>query len=261
LFTFSPIQEFIKSSRKFADFWAGSYLLHYLSVRLCWLIARRYGPDAVIVPSLWGQDIVDALLLKDDGFPEFRRVFEQIQDGQRPAQRFIRRQSNSLSTAGFPNVITAVVPGLEAAQTLGQDLSEALTQLWVELGEQVRDDIRAKVGAYIQDLLDEVEQAGQSAEFGRLLQELGVTDEQSSEAIAHLDDLRRWRPQPQPANAGMNAGQILYPGWSWRSLWDYQLQNSWEPYWTAIPLGVPGEPLSVLGVPQFMTSGRRPRAL
>lgn len=245
VFTFSPIQEFIKSSRKFADFWAGSYLLHYLSVRLCWLIARRYGPDAVIVPSLWGQDIVDALLLKEDGFPEFRRAFEQIQDGQRPVQRFIRRQSNSLSTAGFPNVITAVVPGLEAAKALGQDLSEALTQVWIELGEQVRNDIRGKVGTYIQDLIDELEQPGRGAEFGRLLQELGVTDEQSSEAIAHLDDLHRWRPQPQAANAEMNAGQTLYPGWSWRSLWDYQLQNSWEPYWTAIPLGVPGEPLSV----------------
>lgn len=254
VFTFSPIQEFIKSSRKFADFWAGSYLLHYLSVRLCWLVARRYGPDAVIVPSLWGQDIVDALLLKEDGFAEFRQVFEQIQDGQRPAQRFIRRQSNSLSTAGFPNVITAVVPGLDAAKALGKELTQELTDVWATLGQRVRDDIREKVGSSIQDLLDELEQvdgaAGQTnswrgTEFGRLLQDLGIDDEQSSEAIAHLDDLRRWRPHPQAADASANAGQTLYPGWSWRSLWDYQLQNSWEPYWTAIPLGVPGEPLSV----------------
>lgn len=53
LFTFSPVQEFIKASRKFLDFWAGSYLLHYLSVKVCWQIASEYGADAVIVPSLW----------------------------------------------------------------------------------------------------------------------------------------------------------------------------------------------------------------
>jgi len=65
IFTFSPIQDFIKASRKFVDFWAGSYLLHYLSARLCWHIADKYGPDAVIVPSLWGQDIIDAFCLKE----------------------------------------------------------------------------------------------------------------------------------------------------------------------------------------------------
>ncbi len=41
IFSFSPVQEFIKSSRKFVDFWAGSYLLHYLSSRLCWYIAQE----------------------------------------------------------------------------------------------------------------------------------------------------------------------------------------------------------------------------
>ena len=69
LFTFSPVQEFIKASRKFADFWSGSYILHYLSARLCWKIAQEYGPDAVITPSLWGQEIIDALLVND--YPQF----------------------------------------------------------------------------------------------------------------------------------------------------------------------------------------------
>jgi CRISPR-associated protein Cmr2 len=69
VFSFSPIQEFIKSSRKFLDFWAGSYLLHYLSARLCWIIAQELGPDALIVPSLWGQEIIDAFLLQE--YPAF----------------------------------------------------------------------------------------------------------------------------------------------------------------------------------------------
>ncbi|NJL23690.1 MAG: hypothetical protein HC895_27470 [Leptolyngbyaceae cyanobacterium SM1_3_5] len=62
LFTFSPVQEFIKASRKFLDFWAGSYLLHYLSAVLCWEAAQLYGADAIITPSLWSQEIIDALI-------------------------------------------------------------------------------------------------------------------------------------------------------------------------------------------------------
>ncbi len=62
IFTFSPIQEFVKSSRKLLDFWGGSYMLHYLSASLCWHVAKKYGPDAVITPSLWDQEIIDAFI-------------------------------------------------------------------------------------------------------------------------------------------------------------------------------------------------------
>ena len=109
LFSFSPIQDFIKASRKFLDFWAGSYLLHYLSAQLCWKIAKKYGPDALIVPSLWGQEIIDALWLQEQ--PEhLAKDFQTIGHGHTPIERFNNRVSNSLSTAGFPNMITALVP-------------------------------------------------------------------------------------------------------------------------------------------------------
>lgn len=156
LFTFSPIQEFIKASRKFADFWAGSYLLHYLSARLCWQIADKYGPDAIIVPSLWGQDIVDAFLLKqyqedDNDFYELlKNHFRQNDKSQKtPIERFNDRISTSLSTAGFPNVITALVPGLEAAKQLGQELTDELKKEWKDIGTKVRKHIGYRVGEEI----------------------------------------------------------------------------------------------------------------
>ncbi|MFM6785210.1 MAG: type III-B CRISPR-associated protein Cas10/Cmr2, partial [Dolichospermum sp.] len=47
VFSFSPVQELIKSSRKMRDFWAGSWLLHYLSAKVCWKLANQYGPDTL----------------------------------------------------------------------------------------------------------------------------------------------------------------------------------------------------------------------
>ncbi|MFN7660537.1 MAG: type III-B CRISPR-associated protein Cas10/Cmr2, partial [Dolichospermum sp.] len=47
VFSFSPVQELIKSSRKMRDFWAGSWLLHYLSAKVCWQLANQYGPDTL----------------------------------------------------------------------------------------------------------------------------------------------------------------------------------------------------------------------
>jgi len=257
VFSFSPIQEFIKASRKFADFWAGSYLLHYLSVRLCWVVAEQYGPDAVIVPSLWGQEIVDALLLKDK-FPDFSGSMEALSiDQSNPFTRFEQDQSTSLSTAGFPNVITALVPGEAAAQALGDRLSNQLTQIWMDLGMKVMKDIRANVADYIKESFEELEQKKnepnitiaklQATQLGRILQELGVDSPDSSQAAPYLDDLQRWLPKvpaPDTNQANPKTPGIIYPGWSWKALWENQLENSWEPYWTAIPLGVPDHALS-----------------
>ncbi|MHC5729582.1 MAG: type III-B CRISPR-associated protein Cas10/Cmr2, partial [Nostoc sp.] len=143
LFTFSPVQEFIKSSRKFLDFWAGSYLLHYLSAKLCWYIAKTYGPDAVITPSLWSQEIIDALIVKE--YPDMKAEFEHTSNGADPVSRFDNSQSTSLSTAGFPNVITALVPGKKAAEALGKELSAQLTKEWEAIAHPIRSNIKTKV--------------------------------------------------------------------------------------------------------------------
>ena len=64
IFTMTPIQEMIKASRKMQDFWAGSWLLHYLSAKVCWKWACKYGPDSLVYPSLYAQPLIDHELLK-----------------------------------------------------------------------------------------------------------------------------------------------------------------------------------------------------
>ncbi|WP_199249789.1 type III-B CRISPR-associated protein Cas10/Cmr2 [[Phormidium] sp. ETS-05] len=211
LFTFSPIQEFIKSSRKFVDFWAGSYLLHYLSARLCWYIARIYGPDAIITPSLWSQEIIDALLVKS--YPNFGATFACLGDGLTPAQRFNDKTSISLSTAGFPNVITAVVPGKQAAEKLGKKLSQHLTKQWRFIAQRVREDIKKSVQNYLTHLTDQ--------HIQEILDKFPGTSETK---------LQQWR------QGGC---------WEWNKLWDAQINHTWEPYWTAIPLGYPEQKLAI----------------
>jgi CRISPR-associated protein Cmr2 len=231
LFTFSPVQEFIKSSRKFLDFWAGSYLLHYLSAKMCWLIADRYGPDAVITPSLWNQEIIDALVLEQ--YPDFRDYFHTFQHRSDPVSRFAKGTSTSLSTAGFPNVITAVLPGKSAAEELGKELCKHLKEQWQEIAEKVRSHVRNSVVDYLNDYLSDSQKQNKIDELlTQLARSEGVSNSQANNP--NKDDLRRWRED------GCS--------WSWKHLWNAQIDNTWEPYWTAVPLGYPEQNLSIAGL-------------
>ncbi|MCC3568075.1 MAG: type III-B CRISPR-associated protein Cas10/Cmr2 [Oscillatoriales cyanobacterium] len=224
LFTFSPVQEFIKSSRKFLDFWAGSYLLHYLSARLCWYIARVYGPDAVITPSLWSQEIIDALIAKQ--YPNFQTDFAHFQDGSNPASRFQDRTSTSLSTAGFPNVITAIVPGKVAAEKLGAKLGQHLNKQWRKIALKVRSDIRHSVIDYLNDesKQDKIEEL-----IVELARSEGILDSPDN---PNRHELEQWKKESS---------------WEWRKLWEAQIDRTWEPYWTAVPLGHPERTFSITG--------------
>lgn len=219
IFSFSPVQDFIKASRKFADFWAGSYLLHYLGASLCWLIAEKIGPDAVIVPSLWSQEIIDAFILQK--YPGFQVDFSELHSGKTPVERFHEKISTSLSTAGFPNNITVLVPGKEVAKQLGKDLSNKLREEWLSIGEVVRKDIYTKVTEYLEGL--------SSQDLEALLDEV-ASESNESERIEHTRDIEKLKKDCC---------------WAWKNLWNAQLRHTWEPYWTAVPLGVPGTDLSI----------------
>lgn len=219
LFTFSPVQEFIKASRKFVDFWAGSYLLHYLSVKLCWYIAETYGSDAVITPSLWSQEIIDALIVKK--YPDFAANFAYFQDGTSPVGRFDNGISTSLSTAGFPNVIMALVPGKEAARELGDKLKKCLIEEWSEIAKKVREDIKKRTLEFLKDTKNQ-----------QKIDEILLKEFLSEQEICKRD-LKKW--------------QIGHHGscWEWNKLWEAQIEKTWETYWTAMPLGNPDQPLTI----------------
>ncbi|MEN9242586.1 MAG: type III-B CRISPR-associated protein Cas10/Cmr2 [Thermostichus sp. DG02_3_bins_51] len=133
-FTFSPIQELIKSSRKMRDFWAGSWVLHYLAAKICWALACKYGPDTVLYPSLYAQPLIDYWLLEK--YPAFADWIPQ------PA-------GQKLLTAGFPNVMMVILPEdrVQAAMQLAQ---QTLLQEWRHLAEQVLAYLQKQQGWMLQ---------------------------------------------------------------------------------------------------------------
>nr|WP_275973888.1 type III-B CRISPR-associated protein Cas10/Cmr2 [Argonema galeatum] len=125
-FSFTPVQELIKASRKTRDFWAGSWLLHYISAAVSWKLAMQYGPDTLIYPSLYQQPLIDLWLLQK--YPEFQHWIET------PTSR-------SLLTAGFPNVLVLVLPKDKVADAM-QTAKQTVKETWHNLGKLVFDELQ-----------------------------------------------------------------------------------------------------------------------
>ena len=189
--------------------------MHYLSAKLCFWIAEKQGADTLITPSLWSQEIIDALLLGK--YPDFREYFQNISsDESDPVTRFEEQKSNSLATAGFPNTITVLVSGKEAAERLGEYLSQQLRQEWEEIAKKVKESIKEK---FIKTSQVEWEVIWKTIE------------PENQFSIISRHEFERWFTQNG--------------AWEWRHLWDAQINNSWEPYWVAIPLGHPNTPVNI----------------
>jgi CRISPR-associated protein Cmr2 len=125
-FTFTPVQELIKASRKMRDFWAGSWILHYVSAHISWKLAQKYGADSLLYPSLFDQPLIDLWLLRD--YPDFATWID-------------RPSIDSLLTAGFPNVLVLVLPKAKVAAAM-KFAEQELKEVWRKLG----DDVFAELG-------------------------------------------------------------------------------------------------------------------
>ncbi|MFQ3585942.1 MAG: type III-B CRISPR-associated protein Cas10/Cmr2, partial [Cyanobacteriota bacterium] len=141
-FTFTPVQEVVKASRKMQDFWAGSWILHYLSACICWAWAEKYGPDSVIYPSLYDQPLIDHWLIRK--YPHFKR---ETDENYEPIQQIKQPKTRQLLTAGFPNVLVLVLPQAEvkSAMDLARRMltgeSPEIESPWMQLAEQVKQEI------------------------------------------------------------------------------------------------------------------------
>ncbi|WP_448573156.1 type III-B CRISPR-associated protein Cas10/Cmr2 [Trichothermofontia sp.] len=120
-FSFTPVQELIKASRKMRDFWAGSWILHYLSAKVCWDLAQIYGPDSFLYPSLFQQPLIDYWLREE--WPEFQDLID-------------RPTGQQLLTAGFPNVLVMILPKAKVAGAM-QTAKQSLKAEWRRLGREV----------------------------------------------------------------------------------------------------------------------------
>lgn len=231
LFTFSPIQDFIKASRKFLDFWSGSYLLHYLSAKLCWCVGETLGLDAIITPSLWGQEIIDALLVQHDDEGHFKQSFQTLSpDGSDPINRFKQRDSTALATAGFPNTLVILVPGQALAEELGERLSEELRDQWEAIAHNVREGIPDHpVSALRLGIRDRTIAFLEDPKNQEKINEI-LEDQDGNSSVQNRRDIDNWRKKSS---------------WAWRQLWNAQIEKTWQPYWTAVPLGDPNSPLLI----------------
>jgi CRISPR-associated protein Cmr2 len=132
IFSMTPVQEMIKASRKMQDFWAGSWLLHYLSAKVCWKWACKYGPDSLVYPNLYAQPLIDHWLLEK--WPDFGTWVKTPLPKQ-------------LLTAGFPNVLVAILPKHSVEQQKGNAFviaQEVLRTSWLDIGNQVWDILPRK---------------------------------------------------------------------------------------------------------------------
>jgi CRISPR-associated protein Cmr2 len=138
VFSFSPVQELIKSSRKMRDFWAGSWLLHYLSAKVCWKLANQYGPDTLLYPSLYQQPLIDHWLLQE---------IEKLKKEEKidfDFSKWVKPPSpESLLTAGFPNVISLILPK-DKVQAAMQTAQQTLLEEWLIIGDLVFKELHDK---------------------------------------------------------------------------------------------------------------------
>jgi CRISPR-associated protein Cmr2 len=136
IFTMTPVQEMIKSSRKMQDFWAGSWLLHYLSAKVCWKWAQKYGPDSLVYPSLYAQPLIDKWLV--ERWPDFRTWVDE------PLKESFHKK---LLTAGFPNVLVAVLPEdvVHSGKGAVGCAEGILRESWLELGNKVWNQLPEKM--------------------------------------------------------------------------------------------------------------------
>jgi CRISPR-associated protein Cmr2 len=124
-FSFAPVQDLIKSSRKMRDFWAGSWILHYLSAKISWVLAQKYGADSLLYPSLFHQPLIDLWLLEK--YPDFKDWIKTP-------------PTDALLTAGFPNVLVLVLPKDEVSKAM-QLAQQVLKETWRDLGNEVFDRV------------------------------------------------------------------------------------------------------------------------
>lgn len=138
VFSFSPVQELIKSSRKMRDFWAGSWLLHYLSAKVCWKLANQYGPDTLLYPSLYQQPLIDHWLLQEiEKFKKEEKIDFDFSKWVKPPL------PESLLTAGFPNVISLILPK-DKVQAAMQTAQQTLLEEWLIIGDLVFKELHDK---------------------------------------------------------------------------------------------------------------------
>ncbi len=125
-FALGPVQPFIEAARSLRDLWSGSMLLSWLTFQGMLPILAKYGPTAILFPSLRGIPFVDHWL-RAAGLEKLSAL---------PAE--LRR------LPCLPNRFLAIVPresnGTDA-QRLAKQCEQAVRDKWSKIADDVRTEI------------------------------------------------------------------------------------------------------------------------
>ncbi|MHA2616638.1 MAG: type III-B CRISPR-associated protein Cas10/Cmr2 [bacterium JZ-2024 1] len=124
LFTFGPVQEFIATSRKTSDLWAGSFILSYLSFRAAEPLVSALGPEMIIFPNLFRQPIMDFWLREKLQNPI------QVDDFQKIL--LSSTTPDNLYIANIPNRFLCLLP-FKLYRDIAKKCEENLSNSWSEL--------------------------------------------------------------------------------------------------------------------------------
>ncbi|MCS7182997.1 MAG: type III-B CRISPR-associated protein Cas10/Cmr2 [Thermoanaerobaculum sp.] len=187
LVTLGPVQSFIEEARTTSDLWAASHLLSVMAWEAMKPVVERFGPDAVVFPSLWGVPLVDAWLVEQGWLTLNRERFQPLWK-----QRW--DDTNPLFAPSLPNRFIAIVPAAEAA-TLGQEITRRVR-------EWVRQEAKA-TAKYLLGLIGEASFADSAGVEQQISEQLEGFPEVYWASVAFLPLVRRtsaaegeWDPSP-----------------------------------------------------------------
>lgn len=135
--SFGPVQDFIAAARTTSDLWAGSHLLSRIAWEGLKVIAREFGPDAVIFPQLRGVPQVDLWLKNEIGLPA-----DRFRDCDWTTQK---TDENPLFSAALPNKFVAIVPACRAEE-LAQKVTVAVRSWVFENAQTMLTELLDKTG-------------------------------------------------------------------------------------------------------------------
>jgi len=120
IFQLGPVQDFISQARSCRDLLSGSYLISWLTAHAIKAVTDQVGPDCVIMPSLRGLALFDALHRES----LFDRLAVQEKDGLAVTLwSRLAPCATDLLTPNLPNRFVALVPACR-----GRALADSATQ-------------------------------------------------------------------------------------------------------------------------------------
>ncbi len=126
IFTIGPVQSFIKQARKAQDFWAGSFMLSYLTFTAIRKVIDTYGPTVVIYPDLQAHPWI------------------------------LKKKSDEITRPTIPNRFVALIPETKAnvIHSLAESCENAVRQQMRDWVEIVLDKLTLKGYAEIERMVE-----------------------------------------------------------------------------------------------------------